>query len=149
MIKRILSVAMILSALTFAWHYYPSQASEPNDAVWHNYSAQVLLQSRHKPILLDFTAAWCQPCRQMERQTFPDPAVKNLLTRFFCVKVDVSNGAPNQEAKEFINKWRIRGVPTYMFLDSQGEVMREYTMVGFVDAKTFADHLQDVLAALK
>jgi thiol:disulfide interchange protein DsbD len=149
MIKRIISIAMVVLALGFAWNYYPSQASESNDTIWHDYSAKTLLQSQAKPVILDFTAAWCQPCRQMERQTFPDSAVKNLLTHFFCVKVDVTNGAPNQDAQDFINKWRIRGVPTYMFLNPQGQVMREYTIVGFIDPVTFADHLQNVLDAIK
>lgn len=46
-----------------------------------------------KPLLIDFAAAWCLPCKEMELATFHDEKVEPLLSwRFHLVKVDVTDG---------------------------------------------------------
>jgi thioredoxin:protein disulfide reductase len=46
-----------------------------------------------KPLLIDFAASWCLPCKEMELQTFADPAVEQLLVdRYELIKIDVSEG---------------------------------------------------------
>jgi thiol:disulfide interchange protein DsbD len=55
---------------------------------------RVLAQTdRDKPVLVDFAASWCLPCKEMELQTFAAPAVEQLLVdRYELVKIDVSEG---------------------------------------------------------
>ncbi len=50
-----------------------------------------------KPVIIDFAASWCTPCKEMELATFHDEKVEPLLTtRFALIKVDVSEGTDEQ-----------------------------------------------------
>ena len=43
-----------------------------------------------KTVMLDFYADWCASCKEMERYTFPDPAVKAALANSVLLRADVT-----------------------------------------------------------
>jgi hypothetical protein len=46
-------------------------------------------QSENKPILLDIGAVWCHWCHVMDRESYEDPEIAELINRYFvAVKVD-------------------------------------------------------------
>ncbi len=52
-----------------------------------------------RPVLIDFAAAWCLPCKEMELGTFHAPPVeKELASRFALIKIDVTDPTDEQEA---------------------------------------------------
>ena len=58
-----------------------------------------------KPLIVDFTASWCQPCQRMLRETFPDPLVADLLDER-CVLVTVDT----DEHPEVAHRYNVVGL---------------------------------------
>jgi thioredoxin:protein disulfide reductase len=73
-----------------------------------------------RPVILDFTAAWCAACKELDKQTFSEPRVGQELGRFVAVKVDATNNDdPRVEA--LLARYKVLGLPTVLLFDSRGK----------------------------
>jgi thiol:disulfide interchange protein DsbD len=96
-----------------------------------------------KPVMLDFYADWCVSCKEMERYTFPDADVIAALEHFVVLQADVT--ANDAEDKALMQeRFGIPGPPAMLFFDETGAELRGYRLVGFVPAKEFAAHLNEI-----
>ncbi len=99
---------------------------------WQPYSEDVLAEAkrRQKPVIIDFTATWCSPCRELDEITFHHPEiVKKTAQEFVMVKVDLTRKGDPQNDR-LLQQYKVKGVPTVVFLDAQG---REITGLRLVD----------------
>ena len=142
-VKRVMGVVLICMAV---WLTKPLWSrSEPLDP--QRIAAQLAAaKAAGQPVLLDFYADWCPPCKEMERVTFPDPRVQERLAKLVFIKVDLTRkGSPDVEA--LMREYAIRAVPTYVFLDATGRELTEHRQGGFIAPEGFAALLDKVLAA--
>jgi len=72
-----------------------------------------LLQSE-KPLVIDFWATWCGPCKQI------GPAIEELATEYED-KVTIGK-CDIEENDDLVSKFGIRNVPTVLFIKN-GEVV--------------------------
>jgi len=92
-----------------------------------------------QPVMLDFYADWCISCIELEHVTFADEGVKQALSGFARVKVDVT---ANDEASKALNKaYKVIGPPALIFYDKQGQLRPDLTLVGVIDPDDFLNHL--------
>jgi thiol:disulfide interchange protein DsbD len=94
-----------------------------------------------KPLLVDFTAAWCSACKQLDRETFSVPAVGSEMGRFVAVKVDATNDDDPKVAAT-LSRFNVRGLPTVLIFDSSGRESVRYT--DFVPADRFLEGLKKI-----
>lgn len=117
---------------------------EPDSGIaWNPYSEELLqeAQRREKPVIIDFYAAWCAPCCEMEEVTFQDPSVvKKAADDFVMVKVDLTRGG-NELHDRLIQDYEVRGVPTIVFLDRDGRERRELRLVDYTPPDQILDHM--------
>jgi len=131
--------------------YFVSQGTAAN-VLWEPYTqAQSASGKDNKPVFVELYADWCMPCREMAQTTFQNPAVVKLLnTRFHPVKLDaesensiVCGGLPKTVNRCFFDVWKLQGIPSYVFIDKNGNVL--LTLTDFFSAGDMKNLLLDVL----
>lgn len=70
-----------------------------------------------RPALLLFTAVWCPPCQQMEKEVLPQPEVVAALARVQPIRVDADDAA----AEDLFRRYHVQGTPTLLLVDAEGK----------------------------
>ena len=106
---------------------------------WQTYSDELLSEAKRlkKPVIIDFYADWCSPCRELEEVTFHNAEiVKQANLDFTMVKVDLTRkGNPDHE--RLLRQFRVKGVPTVVFLDPEGNERQDGRLVDFLPPDQF------------
>jgi thiol:disulfide interchange protein DsbD len=125
-IKRAMGVAMMGAGFWFA-----QVTTAPNAVAWQQ--IDLLDDGRAanpRPMLIDFAAEWCIPCREMEHTTYANQEVLREAERFHMVKADITE--ENAETTRLVERFEVRGVPTVILLSAEGEEHERF--VGYVSA---------------
>lgn len=112
---------------------------------WQPYSEEKVTaaKAQGKPVIIDFYADWCVACVELDELTFSDPRVIELSKQFVLLKVDETESFEGMN--ELNNKYKVFGLPTIVFIDSEGEILHEHSLNGFEKADAFLERLQSVL----
>ncbi len=93
-----------------------------------------------KTVMLDFYADWCVSCKEMEKYTFPEPAVQAALANTVLLQADVTANDDTDQA--LMQRFGILGPPSILFFGPDGAEKQDYRVVGFKPATEFAPHIQ-------
>jgi thiol:disulfide interchange protein DsbD len=130
------AVAFLAAAVFFVPRVVPAAAAP----AWQPYAEADVVRSG-RPAVIDFSAAWCLPCRELDEKTFSDPRVREALGRRALFKADMTRAA-SPEVVTLSDKYAILGVPTLVFLDAAGRERQDVRLVGFESAEDFLKRLE-------
>jgi thiol:disulfide interchange protein DsbD len=113
-------------------------APEESHQEWLAYDADAATAAIEsgEPVIIDFYADWCAPCRELDEKTFSDPRVAERLADFHRFKVDQTRSNPVGD--EAALEYAVMGMPTVIVFRDGEESFR---ITGFEPPDVFLGRL--------
>jgi thioredoxin-like negative regulator of GroEL len=108
------------------------------DIVWQTNvrAASAAAIPANKPMLIEFWAVWCPPCKVMDEQVYTTAAVKEAMTKVLPVRIDVDKQEP------VARQYEITAMPTLIFADSYGNELFRFS--GNVTVETMTQLIDEL-----
>jgi len=131
-VMRLAAAAMMIAGVL----YLPLRSGEGHveELAWQSFEETVVHSAvvSGEPVIVDFFADWCAPCRELDEKTFADPRVGARLGSFKRFKVDMTRATPENRA--LAASYGVRGVPTVIVYEDGAELFR---ITGFEAPEAF------------
>jgi thiol:disulfide interchange protein DsbD len=143
-VMRVLAAAMLVAGVVMAPTLRLGGAA-PGDATehlaWQPYEGTAVeaAVAGGGPVIVDFYADWCAPCRELDEKTFAAPEVSGVLEGYSRFKVDLTRSSAENQA--LAGEYRVMGVPTVIVFSGGEEIFR---ITGFEPPAQFLARLQQV-----
>ncbi len=135
-----------VACLVLATFLATSWAMRGPGIAWKPYSEQILQEAQKlkKPVIIDFYATWCTPCRALEETTFHDASVvKQAESAFVMIRVDLTR-AGNPAHERLLQQYGVKGVPTIVFLNVSGKERQGLRLVDYLPADQFLGRMAEL-----
>ncbi|MCU1348468.1 MAG: Thiol:disulfide interchange protein, partial [Acidobacteria bacterium] len=141
---RVLRIAIAILLLAGGIAFALPRSGGP-EVRWERYNATAIAAaaSSKRPVVIDFYADWCLPCKELDQTTFRDPKVVAELERFVRIKADLTS-SEDPLTKQLTKEYAVASVPTIVFIGSDGHELRDVRLYGIEDANAFRARLARV-----
>ncbi len=103
-----------------------------------------LAKESSKPAMMDFWAEWCSVCKKLDKKTLHDPTIVSKSKNFINIKIDCTD-VDDPEIKALWAKYGIVGLPTIIFVDKNGNILKDKSVNGFKKPDDFIKIMDSIL----
>jgi thiol:disulfide interchange protein len=142
-LSRLIGLALIFNCLAA---FAPAAAGIP--WVTDLNAGLAAAQKENKPLMIDFMADWCAPCKEMERSTFSNAAVVAKAKSFIPVRVDIEK--QRQVAAKYNALARAYGgvgIPNMLFMTANEKKLKH--VVGYQGPEQLLSIMNSLLKSPK
>ena len=140
-VKQVFGVLLLGVAVWVIWPIVtPSGAPAGFTRVASAAELDDKLRATDRPVMLDFYADWCVSCKEMEKFTFSDPAVRAKLDGMLLLQADVTGGSEQDRA--LLKRFALFGPPGIIFFDGRGREIAGLRVIGYQNAERFLKTLE-------
>ena len=95
------------------------------ELVWHSDEAAAVAEARasNRPLLVDFAASWCLPCKEFEVKVFSRPEVAEVMRGYTLLRVDLSHEDDNPRLGELKRKYGTDTLPAIRVVSPTGAIV--------------------------
>ncbi len=90
--------------------------------------------------MIDFYADWCAQCKELDEYTYTNSEVIELSKSFNNIKIDLT-----KENEGITNKYDIKGLPVVLFMDQNGNEIKDLRVTGFLKPEEFSKKLNSLI----
>ena len=140
--KRAAGLLIFLAGMVYV---SVEQISKRPEVAWIVYSEQAITRAsqEQKPVILDFSAKWCIPCRVMDKRIFQNPEILRLSQTIAFLRMDLTFQHPQQ--KQIMDQYGIRGVPSILFFNRQGKEEKDLRVEEIVSRAEFMRRMKELM----
>ena len=131
-----------IGIMVFGMWFIAATEAKESGLPWKDYS-QARFEAafkEKKPVMIDFSAEWCLPCKELDIYTFSDERVVALSDEFEPLIVDLTR--IDDEKLVVKKKFNVLGVPTVILFDGSGKEINRFT--GFITAEDLLERLKKI-----
>jgi len=110
---------------------------------WQPYSQAKIEEaiSQNRPVVIDFYADWCIPCKELDKYTFSDQRVAENIDEFLLLKADLTS-SDSPQVKALKKQYNVRGVPTIVFINKNGDELTQLRLTGYEPPEDFIQRIE-------
>ena len=120
-VRKGLGVAAAVAGLFIVTNYVLTPKVE---IAWLKSEPMAMAEARSqgKPLVIDFSANYCLPCRELEVNVFAHPEVTAAFKDFTLLKIDLSNEADDESLTQLREKYGVETLPAVRVVSPAGKV---------------------------